>query len=172
MLLAAGIFSNPQCTTQAPSIDVPDGWNAFWCARGAEHSIHGHVNWMPATWQGMVSWDGHSTPGTDDDYNINIVPPGGEGLTVSNNGHIHTEFDSDETIDHFRTPWWNSFHDAVDRDDASARAMIDGKFAIVVGLAGRTWLRNRAAPGVRARDSYQRQPTGRYLGNFCEELGK
>jgi hypothetical protein len=91
---------------------------------------------MPATWQGTVYWDSHSTPGTDDDYNINIVPPAGEGLTVSNEGHIHTEFDSDETIDHFRTPWWNAFHDAVDRDDASARAMIDGKFGVIVGLAG------------------------------------
>lgn len=131
-----GAFSNPKCTTQAPSIDVPDGWNAAWCAVGAQHSIHGHVNWMPATWQGTAYWDSHSTPGTDDDYNINIVPPAGEGFTVSNAGHIHTEFDSDETIDHFRTPWWNSFHDAVDRDDASARAMIDGKFAIVIGLAG------------------------------------
>jgi hypothetical protein len=131
-----GVFSNPQCTTQAPSIDVPDGWNAAWCAVGAQHSIHGHVNWMPATWQGTVSWESHSRSLADDDYNINVVPPAGEGLTVSSEGHIHSEFDSDETIDHFRTPWWNSFHDAVDRDDASARAMIDGKFAIVVGLAG------------------------------------
>ena len=131
-----GVFSNPSCTTQSPSIDDPSGWNGFWCAEGAQHSIHGHVNWMPATWQGPASWDGHSSPGTDDDYNINVVPPAGEGLTVSSEGHIHAEFDSDETIDHFRTPWWNSFHAAVDRDDASARAMIDGKFAIVVGLTG------------------------------------
>jgi hypothetical protein len=131
-----GVFSNSQCTTQSPSIDNPSGWNAIWCAVGAQHSIHGHVNWMPATWQGTVSWDGHSTPGTDDDYNVNVVPPSGEGLTVSSEGHIHCEFDSDETIDHFRTPWWNAFHAAVDKDDASARAMIDGKFAIVVGLAG------------------------------------
>ena len=131
-----GIFANAACTTQSPSLDNPDGWNATWCGLGAQHSIHGHVNWMPATWQGTIAWDGHSTPGTDDDYNINVVPPAGEGLTVSSEGHIHTEFDSDETIDHFRTPWWQSFHDAVDKDDASARAMIDGKFAIITGLTG------------------------------------
>ena len=131
-----GIFSNPQCTTQSPSLDLPSGWNAIWCAEGSQHSINGHVNWMPATWQGTISWDGHSSPGTDDDYNVNLVPPANEGLTVSSEGHIHSEFDSDETIDHFRTPWWQTFHDAVDRDDASARAMIDGKFAIIVGLAG------------------------------------
>jgi hypothetical protein len=78
----------------------------------------------------------HSSPGADDDYNVNLVPPGGEGLTASSGGHIHSEFDSDETIDNFHSTWWNSFHDAVDRGDADARAMIDGKFAIVIGLAG------------------------------------
>lgn len=131
-----GIFSNAACTTQAPSLDIPDGWDAAWCAVGAAHSIHGHVNWMPGTWQGTISWESHSSPGTDDDYNVNIVTPGQEGLTVSSEGHIHTEFDSDETIDHFHTPWWNSFHSAVDDSDASAKAMIDGKFAIIVGLVG------------------------------------
>jgi hypothetical protein len=130
------IFSNPACTTQSPSIDEPSGWNAGFCAIGAAHSIHGHVNWMPATWQGTVTWDGHSSPGTDDDYNINLVPPMQHGLTVSNNGSIHSEFDSDETIDHFHTPWWNTFHSAVDNGDASARALIDGKTAIFIGLAG------------------------------------
>jgi hypothetical protein len=131
-----GNFSNSQCTTQSPSIDEPEGWNGFWCARGAQHSIHGHVNWMPATWQGPITWDSHSSPGADDDYNVNLVPPAGAGLTASSEGRVHSEFDSDETIDHFRTPWWNSFHAAVDKGDASARAMIDGKPAIMIGLAG------------------------------------
>jgi hypothetical protein len=131
-----GIFSNPGCTTQSPSLDVPDGWNAAWCAVGAAHSIHGHVNWMPGTWQGNITWDGHSAPGTDDDYNINLVPPNQAGLTVSSSGSIHSEFDSDETIDHFQTPWWRAFHSAVDNGDASARAMVDGKLAIVMGLTG------------------------------------
>ncbi|HEX3967600.1 MAG TPA: hypothetical protein VHW70_06515 [Edaphobacter sp.] len=129
-------FSNPACTTQSPSIDNPSGWNAAWCAVGAQHSINGHVNWMPGTWQGPITWDGHSSPGTDDDYNINLVPQNSQGLTVSSQGSIHSEFDSDETIDHFHTPWWNSFHSAVDNGDASARAMIDNKTAIVMGLVG------------------------------------
>lgn len=129
-------FSNPACTTQSPSIDEPEGWNATWCAAGANHSIHGHVNWMPSTWQGSIAWDGHSSPGTDDDYNINLTPPNAQGLTVSSDGTIHSEFDSDETIDHFHTPWWEAFHSAVDNGDANARAMIDGKTAIVTGLVG------------------------------------
>ena len=41
------------------------------------------------------------------------------------------EFSSDETIDHFKTPWWDKFHDAVDSDDFS-RAN-----AIVVGADGK-----------------------------------
>jgi hypothetical protein len=129
-------FSNPACTTQSPSIDIPSGWNATWCAVGAAHSIHGHLNWMPATWQGSITWDGHSSPGSDDDYNINLTPADGHGLTVSSQGFIHSEFDSDETIDHFRTPWWTAFHAAVDNGDANARAMIDGKTAIITGLTG------------------------------------
>ena len=132
----SGIFSNPSCTTQSPSIDDPSGWNGFWCARGSQHSINGHVNWMPATWQGQIAWDTKSSVGADDDYNINLTPPNGAGLTASSQGFIHTEFDSDETIDHFTTPWWTSFHQTVDRGDTYARAMINGDTAIIVGLAG------------------------------------
>ena len=91
---------------------------------------------MPGTWEGSITWDGHSSPGTDDDYNINLVPPDGRGLTVSSDGSIHSEFDSDETIDHFRTPWWTSFHSAVDAGDANAAAMINNKTAIITGLVG------------------------------------
>jgi hypothetical protein len=92
---------------------------------------------MAATWQGTLFWESWSSPVTDDDdYNVNLVPLGGEGLTVSSGGHIHAEFDSDETIDNFNSLWWRSFHGAVLRGDADARAMIDGKFAIVIGLAG------------------------------------
>jgi hypothetical protein len=130
------VFSNPACTTQSPSLDVASGWNAIWCAAGASHSIHGHVNWMPATWHGPIVWDGHSSSIADDDYNVNLTPPSGAGLTASSGGTIHSEFDSDETIDHFTTPWWKSFHSAVDDSDAKARAMIDGKDAILIGLAG------------------------------------
>lgn len=135
-----GIFSNTACTTQSPSLDVPEGWNGFWCSRASEHSINGHVNWMPATWQGQVYWDSKSDAGADDDYNINIEPPGQEGLTVSSAGRIHTEFDSDETIDHFTTPWWDRFHSTVDIGDDSpmgpTSTMINRRTAIEIGLAG------------------------------------
>jgi hypothetical protein len=149
-------FNNPSCTTQTPSVDSPGGWNGFWCGTSANTSIDGHVNWMPGTWEGPIAWDGHSQPGSDDDYNINLTPPGGAGLTANNAGTIHTEFDSDETIDHFTTAWWQGFHKAVDTDDTNtalclegggqpsafcaneknASTLIDGHDAIVVGLFG------------------------------------
>jgi hypothetical protein len=50
---------------------------------------------------------------------------------------MHMEFDSDETIDHFNTPWWNSFHSAVDAPGSSqAHAAIDNHRMIAIGLLG------------------------------------
>src|SRR5262249_49496200 len=72
----------------------------------------------------------------DDDYNIRLVRGDRAGYTAANPDHILCEFDSDETIDHFRTPWWERFHRAVDDSNARARQMIDGSFAIVTGLVG------------------------------------
>ena len=138
----AGDFNNPSCTTQTPSQDNPSGLstNNAICAIGAQHSIHGHVNWMPATMQGTLVWDNHSGGLTgDDDYNINIQTPGHLGETASNGGHIHTEFDSDETIDHFHTPVWNAFHSAVDADDTPTgrpAQMINGRLGFIIGLVG------------------------------------
>ena len=139
----AGDFNNPSCTTQTPSYDNPSGIssNNAICAIGAQHSIHGHVNWMPATMRGPLLWDNHSGGITgDDDYNINIQTPGHVGETASNGGHIHTEFDSDETSDHFNTPIWNTFHTAVDVGDDSPTGrpaqMINGRLGIIIGLVG------------------------------------
>lgn len=99
-----------------------------------------HVNWFGATYQGLVYWDNHSPPfpGGDDDYNILLKREDRAGSTTAkdNRDSILLEFDSDETIDHFTTPWWSRFHTAVDDSDASARKMIDGRVAIVTGLVG------------------------------------
>src|SRR5207237_6322061 len=50
------------------------------------------------------------------------------------------EFDSDETIDHFNTPWWNLFHVAVDTGDNSIpQSMLNhgnGAYTIMTGLMG------------------------------------
>jgi hypothetical protein len=117
------------CTTQAPSIDK------YWLCSDSG-SLGGHANWTAATYEGTALWDGHSAPGTDDDYNINLVTNASSGLTEGNPEVLHNEFDSDETIDHFGTSWWQGFHDAVDASDAAARTVIDGKYAVMTGLLG------------------------------------
>ncbi len=158
----------PPFTFQAPSLDTPKLPNSIFCFLEGE-KIHGHVNWMPVTIEGFLRWDEHSTPKLrnpkdfDDDYNIKLFPrnPAGtgtglNGLTSAVDksgkevcGTIGLEFDSDETIDHFHTPWWNSFHAAVDADDRTllttlnvdhdalkATPFLEWKYAIVSGLYG------------------------------------
>lgn len=94
----------------------------------------GHINLAGATFEGTITWDSHS--GNDDDYNINLYPNGQAGLTAANPDHIEMEFDSDETIDHFHTSWWNDFHKAVDNGSSAAHAMIDAKRCIAFGIFG------------------------------------
>lgn len=117
------------CTTQAPAIDK------YWLCNG-HGPLGGHANWTAATFEGTAIWNSHSTPGTDDDYNVDLVTNALAGLTDNNPEVLHNEFDSDETIDHFTTSWWQGFHDAVDASDAAAHAVIDGKYAVMTGLFG------------------------------------
>jgi hypothetical protein len=101
------------------------------------------VNWSTATFAGKVFWDSHSW--TDDDYSMWLVGASSqfsEPLTVANDGPpnhsvgVHMEYDSDETVDHYNSDWWNGFHQAVDDSDAKARAKVDNADAVVVGLLG------------------------------------
>jgi hypothetical protein len=149
------------CTSQQTSTDSasicrlnPDG---YW-------QVPGHWNWFPVTLEGSISWHSHSS--WDDDYKFEFHPPDNAGFTVSaaSKGYMELEFDSDETIDHFSTPWWESFHNAVDNSAGAAATlqeirsgglfateeivrlleqeveyvyqMIEGRFAIVTGLFG------------------------------------
>jgi len=120
----------------APYTDQPLFWkNGLW-------GCGPHVNWGAVTIEGILKWSSHSSPGSDDDYNFYLFPENGKGATTANGTTvqgirgIQLEFDSDETIDHFHTPWWNAFHSAVDNNDSLAHKMADGKYAIVTGLWG------------------------------------
>ena len=107
------------------------------------YGVAGHVNWAAGTYVGKIKWESHSSPGTDDDYNFDFYPAGSAALT-SVRDNLEVEFDSDETIDHFNTPWWNTLHHAVDNtsDDAVNNALFTqadgslGRYAIVTGLIG------------------------------------
>ena len=147
-------IGSPPCTTQPLSFDTPTGWNGFWCNEaGNDGHVNGHVNWGPATYDGTLFWESHSAPGTDDDYNFKLLTPNAAGLTQADlsSGMLQLEFDSDETIDHFNTSWWNSFHQAVDSSDAAAQAMVNFKQAIVSGLMG---LDNEHSAGAELHPVY------------------
>jgi len=103
------------------------GWRHAWCGP--------HVNWMPATYVGLIKFSDHAT---DDDYCYWLFPEEGAGATFrtdDNIGGIMVEHDSDETIDHFCTTWWDLFHQRVDQGEGTTR-MINDDLAIVTGLVG------------------------------------
>lgn len=129
------------CTSQPTVTD-----NSFKCEAGGwigQGTGKGHRNWAAGTYEGTIYWESHSSWIKDDDYNIRLVPPEGAGLTTSNSAvsatgekSIEMEFDSDETIDNFDTPWWNKFRKAVDKSFSAASNMIYQRYAIVTGLIG------------------------------------
>ena len=127
---------SPQCTSQDTDED-----KAFLCEAWGHD---GHHNWGAGTYVGTIYWDHHSPRYKDDDYNFRLVPPEGAGLNASNSegktGHksMKVEFDARETINHFKTPWWDKFHTAVDHNFSEnfQKYAIVQKFAIVTGLIG------------------------------------
>lgn len=116
--------------------------------------VPGHANWAAGTFVGGIQWESHSCPcdtvcavrtgACDDDYNFDFYPSGGASLT-NERENIESEFDSDETIDHFNTPWWNNFHTAVDNYSSNAEVNqlwfkesngTPMRYAILTGLIG------------------------------------
>lgn len=140
-----------QCTSQTLGFDTPDWAKDIvpgLCTPGTLGTLfskRGHVNWSTGTFFGKVFWSDHSS---DDDYNMWLLSAAGpfalpltsaNGTTPRPGSSAHAiglEYDSDETIDHFSTSWWNTWHNAVDNDDAQAHRMVDNTDAVVVGLVG------------------------------------
>ncbi len=106
----------------------------------------GHRNWRDVTYTGTLEWVVHDGGlFGDDDYNVFLRTPWVSGIPFVAGGmanrqdRILLEFDSDETVDLFgddQPTWWTGFHRAVDHSEAWAHSLMDGKFAIVVGLMG------------------------------------
>jgi hypothetical protein len=131
-------YGNPPCVSQNVSLDYPYGFHDFICSNfgGNAGKLHGHVDWVPARYDGLLFWKGF-TPWYqlgDGDYNFWLVPPNGGGLTTANPESISMEFDSHETINHFDSPWWKQFHQAV--DSGKAETMVQRNYAIIIGLVG------------------------------------
>jgi hypothetical protein len=136
-------LGDPPCSTQRPRFDGPGGWYRTTVCRvgairdGRGLDFDGHVDWTAATQTGLLSWEGHSNSVyDDDDYAFRLIPGPGSltTLTPENNGSIEVEFNSDETIDHFHTDWWEGFHNAVDNGDPTL--WVNGSEAVVTGLLG------------------------------------
>jgi hypothetical protein len=140
-----------QCTAQDALLDDQTP-NLFWraiCAFVISSKIHGHVDWMPATYYGAVNWI-HINFG-DSDYNLRMFPYNGatsveNGLTLNNNNlngtqYIEMEFDSNETSGRFGTKTWRDFDDAANELTGDAmKAWLDPQhhedspLAVVTGL--------------------------------------
>ncbi len=131
-------LSHPNCTTN--SVDF-NRW-----VFGLIGICH-HVNFDPITYEGTVTWNGTGRtaldlpdwPFGDYDYTFNLSR-GDHALYTRQDSTVHIEFDSRETVnlwDRDTLTWWYRFHHkGVDEGDDQARAMVDGRFAIVVGELG------------------------------------
>lgn len=126
--------------------DNPDDWtNSATCTSQAIYmntgggcpNLGGHVNWFPVTYEGSIYWSDKSSPLVDDDYNLNMRRNDG-ALYTGTNEHIRLEFDSDETVDNWDNTgtFWERFHQELDNDDRNGEILINGQYAIAIGLAG------------------------------------
>ena len=147
---SAPYLGSPPCTSQPITEDSPSPQSVsdYFCRLGRHPQIafHGHVNYEPATYQGILQWFEKSDVWSDDEYSLDLHPfPTLDGVTGgpggNNNGNsIHIEFDTDETVDHFDdNAWWNKFHNSVDSGhgvDYNGGTYVNGRLAVVTGLAG------------------------------------
>ena len=140
-----------QCTAEETATDDQPP-NLFWravCSLVLESKIHGHVDWMPATYYGAINWI--HVNWADSDYNLRLFPYDGNtpvqnGLTFNNNNlngtqYIELEFDSAETSGRFGTSTWKAFDDAANSlDPDDMKRWLDPQhhenspFAVVTGL--------------------------------------
>lgn len=151
-------MGHPACIspTQEVDIDIGEGSNGVLCDNfhTVSGKLHGHLNFRPVTYAGHVYFVKHDNPIQfngfglpsfgDDDYNMYLDTANHSGISAVNDDLlgvgkvIEIEYDSDETIDHFQSYWWNQFHSAVDANDGEpgglASHMVDGGEAIVIGL--------------------------------------
>ncbi len=96
-----------------------------------------HANWGPATYAGILQFESKSTPFEDDDYSWDLRRTDLRGLS-GDRDNIEAEFNSEETIEHFTSPWWAGLESAVDSDSsfANAKEYFGSKYSIITGLFG------------------------------------
>lgn len=133
-------LGHPPCTTTRLTFDSDagfladvGGFGALWphgrplCESSIPGSQNGHVNWMPATYTGPITYEDHDDAlGHDGDYNMLLVPPDSAGLTTGEAHYMKVEFKDEETVDKFVTPFW----------ETGEFQFVSGNYAIVTGVLG------------------------------------
>jgi hypothetical protein len=117
--LADDLNDYGRCTSQSPTYDR--SWLCGW-----------HVNWFPVAFDGTIACCGGKNPPLyhlgDDDFHVDLSPPSPTSNVARTS--LVTEFDSDETTDHFASNWWNGFD-----DNEHVHALV-GHDARIIGLMG------------------------------------
>lgn len=128
-------LGTPPCTNQGVTTDEETAGQSvipFLC-KSVGDAVNGHVNWVPATYEGTLQFDEYST-GTfgDGDYNILLIPPNGDGLTVGDPTDWKMEMKDTQTVIPFtkdgNSPLWTRF--------LSTPKIINDRFGIITGLVG------------------------------------
>ncbi len=96
-----------------------------------------HVNYFAVTYQGPADWDSVSGWGTDSDWNFLMSPANNFGVVgAPHPTRMEIEFDSQETVNYFRSRLWTDFHQLADNNKAGAQAYIHQQTAVVTSLFG------------------------------------
>ncbi|MDX6613016.1 MAG: hypothetical protein QOD75_2202 [Blastocatellia bacterium] len=143
---------SPKCTMWDPDVDEANTGTSFCHFLSLlANSVHGHINWANVTYRGTVYFDVANNKFGDGDYDWWFSPQNMERKAIENGSStanpVHAEvgkrtlameFSSRETVDQINQSgsWWETFHTAVDGGVASARKLVNGKEAIVIGLIG------------------------------------
>jgi hypothetical protein len=126
------------CTTQQTSTDTFRSFFRFLgVCKEVPGTIEGHLNYELVTYDGSLTWHGWEPPFLDSDYGFALRRADRAGMTAGSRDGIALEFFSRETIEHFQSPWWRTFRDAVKHvSGTNPAALVDGRFAIVSGWVG------------------------------------
>jgi len=156
-------MGDPRCNSlakeEAPAADIAHG---LVCSLGRGVDIFaGHLNFMPASYEGLLWFQNHAWP--DDDIDFDMLPlERGDGVwrlqrhglttqrrieeglisdpavesTLRTKGLdyvLHVEAKASESVDQFSEDWWDRFR----RGSKSERkSMVQGRPAVVTGLLG------------------------------------
>lgn len=177
---------HPQCTTNATTIDKPDFWHKVICnlepvgglakRKFRFGKFHGHINWWPVTYEGVLTWKGRSGryPFGDEDYNLELDPlleSEGDpaklvrrrnGLTA-NRKTLHVEFHGDEVSRPFNDPAWTNLDRVFTGPDGPERyAIVSGLFGLDAEHEGYTELHPVYALAIRTACARQPDSEGVY----------